>query len=362
MKKILIGIFALIMGVAIVVTVFLIKKNSSSVGTTVIQPVALCYQYSKPASRGYADRAFLELNIMGDGVTGEYRNLPAEKDSKVGTFVGTVSPMDPNISARTANVWWNSTAEGMNVTEQLNIQFGEGSAVALFGEMTDRGDGTYVYKDLTHLTPGFQMSQIDCDQLQEAKTVERYIRDNIKNIVSEKPVVGGSWYATTVYVNSATKTGMMNYEDGHIQGVAPFVYSVDGTKITITPITNGQKCYVYHHAATSDAPYTVDETINLTINGTDITGTKKGTQKGPDMTNGYAGALKGSLDQNMITLLFSYTIEGSQNREQEVYKIVPDGLEKLRYPLVDKGSVLTPDTTQAFQILFYAKTDCSTGR
>jgi hypothetical protein len=75
--------------------------------------------------------------------------------------------MDPKISARTADVWWNSLAEGMQVTEQLRIQFGEGSAVALFGIMKDRGDGNYVYEDTTKLTPGFQMEQVDCAALEK---------------------------------------------------------------------------------------------------------------------------------------------------------------------------------------------------
>ena len=125
----------------------------------------MCYQYYKDTSRGFADRAWLKMNILGDKITGEYQNLPAEKDSKVGKFSGTVGKMDPKISGRIADVLWDSEGEGMNVTEQLKIEFGEGSAVALFGEMIDRGDGVYVYKDATKLTPGFQMSQTDCESL-----------------------------------------------------------------------------------------------------------------------------------------------------------------------------------------------------
>lgn len=134
-------------------------------GPTQAETIGMCYHYSKLANAGLYDRALLRMEISGDKVTGEYRNLPAEKDSKVGTFSGTVGVMDPKISARTADVWWISMAEGMTVTEQLKIQFGEGSAVALFGAMKDRGDGTYVYADTTKLTPGFQMSQIDCESI-----------------------------------------------------------------------------------------------------------------------------------------------------------------------------------------------------
>lgn len=200
------------------------------------QPIAMCYQYTKQTAGGLTDRAWLKMNIDGTKVTGEYQNLPAEKDSKAGTFTGTVGAMDPNISARTADVMWKSMAEGMTVTEQLKIQFGEGSAVALFGEMVDRGDGTYLYKDVTKLTSGFQMSQIDCEQMSDMILVEKYIRENIKTIAPEKPVLGGSWYVISVQVMPATKTGAITYEDGHIQGKATFAYTVSDDSVTISNV------------------------------------------------------------------------------------------------------------------------------
>lgn len=146
----------------IIISLILVNKNKKTpivTDTTVPEAIHICYRYIDK------DRAFLKLNITGNTVTGEYQNLPAEKDSKVGTFTGTVGAMDPKISGRVADVWWNAKAEGTTVVEQLHIIFGEGSAVALFGEMVDHGDGTYVYKDVTKLTPGFQMSQTDCDTM-----------------------------------------------------------------------------------------------------------------------------------------------------------------------------------------------------
>lgn len=126
------------------------------------QPIAMCYSYDHVVSSGYHDKETLTLMIAGEKVTGEYKYQPAEKDSKTGTFEGMVGPMDPKISARTADVWWNVLAEGMQATEQLKIQFGEGSAVAFFGEMKDSEDGRYVYAHPEKLTPGFQMDQKDC--------------------------------------------------------------------------------------------------------------------------------------------------------------------------------------------------------
>ncbi len=161
------------LAVGIVVMALLINRKAvapvvqvpSTEVPEVTEPVVLCYEYSKKMPSGYTDREVLKMTFSGQGgeqVTGEYRYLPAEKDSKTGTLTGMAGPMDPKISARTADVWWDVMAEGMRATEQLRIVFGEGSAVALFGEMADGEDGNYVYKDVTTLTPGFQMSQVDC--------------------------------------------------------------------------------------------------------------------------------------------------------------------------------------------------------
>ena len=179
MKKYLIYVFIF---VAILIAYFFLLKQNEKMKVVDVVPVKsidMCYQYLQQTLSGYSDRAWLKMNIQGENVSGEYQNLPAEKDSKVGKFIGTVGPMDPKISGRIADVWWDSTAEGMNVKEQLNIEFGEGSAVALFGEMVDRGDGVYVYKDMTKLTPGFQMSQVDCESFVKKIDISILVPENI---------------------------------------------------------------------------------------------------------------------------------------------------------------------------------------
>lgn len=190
MKKLLIIALSLIVIIMILLVINVLfftedkQLTTSSINSTSSQPILMCYQYSKQTQRGYTDRALLKLSILGDKVTGEYKNLPAEKDSKVGTFIGSVGVMDPKISGRIADVWWNSTAEGINVTEQLKIIFGEGSAVALFGEMVDRGDGVYIYKDISKLTSGFQMTQTysDCSFSDIVGVVNSVIDKNTKTI------------------------------------------------------------------------------------------------------------------------------------------------------------------------------------
>ena len=239
MKKILTYI-AISIVIIVVIFVFLSMNKKSDIvkNPPAGEAIDMCYQYSKDTSTGFTDRAWLKISILGDKVTGEYQNLPAEKDTKVGKFAGTVGPMDPKTSGRIADVWWDSSAEGMNVKEQLSIEFGEGSVVALFGEMVDRGDGVYVYKDATKLTPGFQMSQTDCEALDDKIIVEKYIRDNVKTIVPEKPVLGGSWYITSVNINPSAKTGTMTYEDGHIQGNKSFSYVRNNNEIQINLMDN----------------------------------------------------------------------------------------------------------------------------
>lgn len=322
------------------------------------EPIGMCYEHTQTTSNGLADRAWVKLLISGSTVTGQYYNLPAEKDSKVGKFAGTVGPMNPAISGRIADVWWDSMAEGMTVTEQLHIEFGEGSAVALFGEMVDRGDGTYVYKDTKKLTPGFQMSQTDCETLTEKNTVEKYIRENIKTIALEKPVLGGTWYVTLVQINPSMKTGTITYEDGHIQRKTEFNYTINNNEVAIVPISP-RSCYQYHQLATTKAPYAVDEYIDIVINGTTVTGTKQGNQSGPDMTNGYTGTLNGTIDKDLITVIFSYTIEGSKNKEKELYKIVSTGLQKMRYPLIEQVGMLIPDSSKKFTLVPYITIPCS---
>ncbi|MES3031737.1 MAG: hypothetical protein V4699_00640 [Patescibacteria group bacterium] len=204
--------------------------------TTDSPEIQLCFYGEHKTSRGLYDVAWLKMNLAGTKVTGEFRNLPAETDSKLGTFQGVVGPVDKMMMARTADVWWDSLAEGMRVTEQLKIVFGEGNAAAGFGEMVDRGDGVYVYKDASQLTHGLSMTDVACGDLDERLLVEKYIRENIKTIVSSQPALGGTWYATTIHLNTASRTGTVAYEDGHIDGKLTFSYTVQNGVVTIIKI------------------------------------------------------------------------------------------------------------------------------
>ena len=231
-------VIILILIIGVTVGVFLsIKHNKEEKVTTQSidnQPESkpsetrsLCFYRSDKTDRGFYDKAWLKLNVTGDKVTGEFQNLPAETDSKVGTFEGTINPLEQSSMSRSANVWWSAQAEGMKEKDELLIKWGDGSATVGFGELIDRGDGVYVYKDINNLTYIKSMPQMDCVNMDEKLFVEKYIRDNIGTIATNKAVLGGSWYVADINVNPSTKTGTVTYEDGHIQSKAQFTYTYD---------------------------------------------------------------------------------------------------------------------------------------
>jgi hypothetical protein len=270
---------------------FFIKKDEMVTPIVIddTNKISLCFYRETKTNQGLYDVALLRLNINGEKVNGEFKNLPAEKDSKVGNFEGIVGPVDKSMMARTADVWWNSMAEGLQVKEQLKIVFGEGTAQALFGEMVDRGDGVYIYKDTNKLTYGVAMTDVECGRL----------------------------------------------------------YFV------------GRNCYEYNHNATTTEPYTVKEKIDITRFGNSVTGTKSGTQKGPEMTNGYNGTLAGDVGEDTMNTLFSYVIDGSSQKEKEIYNIGEDSLIKYRYVLKEEKGILVPDTTTTPKEMVYSKVSCS---
>jgi hypothetical protein len=229
-KVVLIALIIIVIGVIVLCISpkkekIIVPDENTATNIDEQKPINLCYYRGDKTTSGYYDIAWLKLNILGEKITGEFDNLPAEKDSKVGTFEGTVGPLIPEIMGRRASVWWNSLAEGMQVKEELAIEFGEGSATVGFGEMIDRGDGVYIYKDKENLTYIKQMDQIDCETLDEKLFVEKYIKDNIVTIATDKAVLGGTWYVVSVVVNPIAHTGEVTYEDGHIQSTANFIYA-----------------------------------------------------------------------------------------------------------------------------------------
>lgn len=124
----------------------------------------------------------------------------------------------------------------------------------------------------------------------------------------------------------------------------------------------GRNCYLYDQLATIEAPYEVHEKIDISVDGKKVSGIKSGTQAGPDMTNGYEGTLIGTLDDNMLTAIFSYTVEGSAQKEKEVYAVMSNSLVKHRYVLAEEQGVLVPDMSGDFREIVYNKIGCNAFR
>lgn len=182
MKKLLLFIFAI--GVIFGLSYFINKKeavapeivpvvdtNDNAKDSTInSKPIELCFvKFGKPDKNGLYDKYTLRLILDGSTAKGELNFLPAEKDRKTGEVSGTVSAVDKTMMARTADLWWFNFAEGMSAQEQVKIIFGEGVASVGFGEMVDRGDGVYVYKDPKNIKYTLELNDVACSDLIKTK-------------------------------------------------------------------------------------------------------------------------------------------------------------------------------------------------
>lgn len=128
--------------------------------------IALCFaNYGKVNAMGYSNKYSLNMLLTGSKAVGNLKLIPAEKDSKVGTFIGTVSPVDKVMMARTMDLIWTAIGEGVTNKEELRIIFGEGTASIGMGEMVKSSNGIYVYKDKTKLNYDLKLTDIACEQL-----------------------------------------------------------------------------------------------------------------------------------------------------------------------------------------------------
>lgn len=172
--------------------------------------------------------------------------------------------------------------------------------------------------------------------------------------INKKILVGGLTLSILLIAAGAITMVVLKHDQQFSPGPA------SGTNLNQTAaLPEGSSCFVYRQAATTDAPYAVTEHVALTRAGKKITGTKMGMQTGPDMTNGYEGALTGTIADEVITADFAYTIEGSRGTEREEYHVTAYGLEKYRYPLKEEHGVLVPDKSQELSAtLSYTQEPC----
>ena len=133
---------------------------------------------------------------------------------------------------------------------------------------------------------------------------------------------------------------------------------IEEAPVVVENNLDGKFCFSRTQIATEAEPYSVSEKVVLNILGNVVTGTKTGNQSGPDMTNGYEGTLDGLKEGDNLNLVYSFTIEGSQNKEKEIYIFSPEELKKQRYVLKEESGMLVPDMTSEVKIINYIKDNC----
>ncbi|MFA6523993.1 MAG: hypothetical protein WC264_00930 [Candidatus Paceibacterota bacterium] len=72
--------------------------------------------------------------------------------------------------------------------------------------------------------------------LTERENVENYLKDNINILSPVKAVLGGTWYVVSSTIDLEKKSGIVTYEDGHIQEKKNFTYTVND-KREVTNLT-----------------------------------------------------------------------------------------------------------------------------
>lgn len=123
-------------------------------------------------------------------------------------------------------------------------------------------------------------------------------------------------------------------------------------------IPDGKYCYQYSQKATEKESYSVEEYSEIVINGNAVSGLIRGSQSGPDMSNGYDGSLEGTREGNTLKLRFKYVIEGSSGEEVQLYSIDENTLTKHRYELKEEGGVLVPNMDKFVKDIVSTKVSC----
>jgi hypothetical protein len=127
-----------------------------------VTPSQMCFYEEERHDGGLTSVSAVKFSIDGDKISGEVKNLPAEKDSKVGDFNAVIVTADNANHENIATGWWDARAEGSVVREELTVSFGPEEIRIFYGEMEDRGDGVYMYKDRQSASM-VSIERIDCN-------------------------------------------------------------------------------------------------------------------------------------------------------------------------------------------------------
>jgi hypothetical protein len=167
-----------------------------------------------------------------------------------------------------------------------------------------------------------------------------------------------TWYSKLIAVILFTATFYLGFNLGKESEKVRVQNEVLPTEEIVVESKDGKYCFAYNHPATNTEPYKTSENISLEILGDKVSGSKSGTQEGPDMTNGYQGSIEGSIIGDSIEVVFSYVVEGSAGKELEMYELKGDSLKKLRYQLKEGKDMLIPDKDKELEPIDYDKVNC----
>jgi hypothetical protein len=81
------------------------------------------------------------------------------------------------------------------------------------------------------------ITETEITAVDESALVETYLREHIATLAPDEAVLGGTWYVIKLTIDVDKKTGIVTYEDGHIQGSAQFSYVINNDEVVITSIT-----------------------------------------------------------------------------------------------------------------------------
>lgn len=153
-----------ILGVALLIVSTIWLKTPTTPTATKPADNQLCFYQAFGDNPDLQDITWLTVSINDGKATGEFHILPAEKDSKAGSFTGVAAASQGLPDTQVVNAIWSASAEGTTNQEELILGIDAQAVHVGFGEMTAGADGVYTYKDSRALS-FIDIPAIKCEDL-----------------------------------------------------------------------------------------------------------------------------------------------------------------------------------------------------
>ncbi len=128
----------------------------------------VCY-YKETEGEGNSDFAFTSIVYAdGNSVSGVINWIPGEKDSLVGSYIGTIEDnADIPDYSKKLKILYTAEGEGIrNIQEEILI-ISKDSIKTGIGEKYEDKSGVYRFKDSSKLTYENSLPQVDCSTVPE---------------------------------------------------------------------------------------------------------------------------------------------------------------------------------------------------